>query len=253
MNFAKLEMGIVTSALTLLSVAADAQDWSYQFEPYVLASSIEGDAGVGRAVGVAVDVDFGDILEVLDMGLMGHFEAHHSNGWGVALDYGFMDLGADISGARGGVVDSQVRQGVLEAMLVRRLPSGDGYIDYLAGVRWWDNDIDIIVDPAVLPGTTAFSVKQDWVDLVIGARWMNPVTDKWDFVVRADIGGMGLESDFTSSVSTGFHYRMTDSMDLDLQYKATWVDYESGTPGQPGYFKYDTVTHGPILGVIFNF
>ena len=253
MNSVKLGIGITISTLTLLTNAADAQDWSYQFEPYVLASSIEGDAGIGRAVGVAVDVDFSDILEVLDMGLMGHFEAHHSNGWGVALDYGFMDLGADISGTRGGIVDAQIRQGVLEAMVVRRFPSGNGHIDYLAGVRWWDNDIDVIVDPAVLPGTTTFAIKQDWVDLIIGARWMNPVNDKWDFVFRADIGGLGVESDFTSAISTGFHYKMTDSMDLDLQYKANWVDFESGAPGQAGYFKYDTVTHGPIVGVIFNF
>ena len=38
-----------------------------------------------------------------------------------------------------------------------------------------------------------------------------------------------------------------------MQYKATWVDYENGTPGQAGYFAYDTVTYGPLMGVIFNF
>ncbi len=78
------------------SAHADAQDWSSEFEVYELASSIEGDAGIGRATGVTVDVDMSDILEVLDIGATAHFEAHNSNGWGVALDYGFMELKADI-------------------------------------------------------------------------------------------------------------------------------------------------------------
>jgi len=239
--------------LLLLAHQANAQDWSYEFEVYALASSIEGDAGMGRATGVEVDVDMSDILEVLDIGAMAHFEAHNSNGWGVALDYGFMDLKADMSGPRGGIVDVGVRQGVLEALLVRRVSSGDGHFDYLAGFRWWDNDIDVDIDPAVLPGTATADIEEDWFDIVIGVRWTNPVNDKWDFKLRGDVGGLGVESDFTSSIATGFHYQMTESSTLDLQYKATWVDYESGSSGEPGYFKYDTVTHGPLIGVIFSF
>jgi len=246
---------IRTASILLLTASsyANAQEWSYQFEPYVLASTIEGDAGIGRATGVDVAVDFGDILEILDMGFMGHFEALHSGGWGVALDYGFMNLSADIVGPRGGVIDASVHQGVFEALLVRRKQLGNGYLDYLAGVRWWDNDIDVVVDPAVLPGTATPSVDQDWIDLVIGVRWSKPINDRWDFLLRGDIGGMGVESDFTSAIAAGVQFKMTDSMDLDLQYKATWVDFESGVPGQAGYFKYDTVTHGPIVGLVFNF
>ncbi len=171
----------------------------------------------------------------------------------MTLDYGFMELSAEISGPLGGVLDAKVRQGVLEALLVRRVSSGNGHIDYLAGIRWWDNDIDVTVDPAVLPGTPSSSVEEDWVDMVIGVRWTNLLDDRWRLNLRGDVGDLGLESDFTSALAVGFHYQMTQSMDLDLQYKATWVDFESGTPGQPGYFKYDTVTHGPIIGVVFNF
>lgn len=241
------------ATLILLPAHSGAQEWTFAFEPYVLASSIEGDASVGRATGVAVDVDMSDILETLEMAFMGHFEAHHSNGWGVALDYGFMDLAADISGPRGGVADANVRQGVFEALLVRQGNTSKGQIEYLAGVRWWDNDIDVEVDPAVLPGTAIFDIEEDWVDLVLGVRWSNPVSDNWTFNLRGDIGGFGVESDFTSTVSAGFHYKMSESIDLDLQYKATWIDFETGRAGQPGYFQYDTVTHGPLIGVIFNF
>ena len=239
--------------LLVLSAESRAQDWSFQFEPYMLASTIEGDAGLGRVTGAEVDVDFSDILEVLDIGAMLHFEAIHSSGWGAILDYGFMNLSDEVSGPRAGVARAEVSQGVLEALVVRRRSSGEGYIDYLAGIRWWDNDIDVTIDPAVLPGTVASDIDEDWVDLVFGVRWSNPMNAKWTFNLRGDVGGLGLESDVTASVAAGFHYQLGESLDLDLQYKALWVDYETGSRGRPGYFAYDTVTHGPVLGFILNF
>ncbi len=237
----------------LFSGTARADEWSFQIEPYIQATSIDGDAGIGRVTGAEVGVDFSDILEVLDIGAMVRFEAHHDSGWGVMLDYGFMDLSDDLSGPRGGLASARLRQGVLEALLVRRVEKGSGELDYMAGIRWWDNDIDVTVDPLVLPGTAVSEVQQDWVDLVVGIRWTNQLGDKWKYHLRGDVGGFGLEADFTASVAGGFHYKMSKSIDLDLLYKAMWVDFEDGTPGQPGYYAYDTVTHGPIVGVIFNF
>jgi opacity protein-like surface antigen len=75
----------------------------------------------------------------------------------------------------------------------------------------------------------------------------------WVVTAHLDLGGFGLGSDFTLSSSMGVQYQMTRSMILDLKYKALWVDYENGSPATPGSFKYDTVTHGPIVGVIFTF
>lgn len=79
------------------------------------------------------------------------------------------------------------------------------------------------------------------------------MSEKFNLVLRGDIGGFGLSSDFTALISAGFYYRFTKMISLDVRYKALWVDYETGTKGGPGYFSYKTVTHGPILGVIFEF
>ena len=201
-----------------------------------------------------MDVGYDQILENLELAAMLHFEAHHKKGWGLSLDYGFMDLGADITGPLGGVTNTSVRQGILEALAVYRNKLTDGQLDYLFGLRWWDNDIDMTIDPVVLPGTATMNIEEDWVDVVVGVRWLNNINEKWDFVLRGDIGGFGLEADFTSSLSAGAHYQMSANWVLDLQYKALWVDYENdNTPGQPGYFAYDTVTHGPLIGFIYNF
>ncbi len=248
----KMVLLVICNCL-MLSPLSYSQNWSYELEPYVLFSSIEGDAGIGRVSGAPVDVDFGDILEVLDLGAMGHFEAHHESGWGFSLDYGFMDLAADISTARGGVIDASVRQGVLEALGMYRSNVSGGQLDAFFGLRWWDNDIDIRVDPAILPGTLKSDIEEDWVDLVVGIRWLQPINNSWNFVLRGDIGGLGVESEFTSSLAAGFQYQMSANWVLDLQYKSTWVDFEDGSKASPDYFAYDTVTHGPLLGLIYKF
>ena len=244
---------LAAGTLALAANPANADAWSFQIEPYLLGVTIDGDAGIGRVTGADVEVDTEDILDNLDLGGMVHFEARHESGWGVALDYAFMDLSNDRTSPRGAVLAGEVRQGVFEALLLKgtRSSDDDEQFDYLVGLRWWDNDVDVTIDPVILPGTVSASVEEDWVDLIIGARWKNPISEKWSFVLKGDIGAGG--ADFTASTVVGFRYRIGELTELDLGYKALLVDYETGTPGQPGYFKYDTTTHGPAIGLMFNF
>ena len=230
-----------------------AGDWSWTLEPYLMASNIEGDAGLGRVAGVDVSVDTSDILENLEMGAMIHGEALHGNGWGVMLDYAFMRLGDDISGPLGGVTNATVRQGVLEAFAFQRHQHGDDHFDVYGGIRWWDNDLDVNVNTVILPGSPTADVEEDWVDPVIGGRYFRPVNERWTLLLQGDVGGFGIGSDFSYALAAGAIYRINDRTRLDLKYKGLWVDYEDGTPGTPDYFKYDTVTHGPIVGLMFDF
>ena len=224
-----------------------ASPWSFELEPYLLISSMSGTTKLGRSPTLEIDMNFGDILEKLDMGAMVHFEAHHANAWGLWLDYGFMDLSSDLTGPIGGVTDAGIRQGVLEAFGMYRQEISSGYIDYLGGIRWWDNDID--VSHSILP--LAVNVEEDWVDLVVGARWTTPINESWNFSVTGTVGGIG--SDLSLSGAVGVKYVISDLLELDLQYKALWADYESGTRGQQGYFAYDVTTYGPIVGLNFKF
>ncbi|MDH3626757.1 MAG: hypothetical protein OEV00_02695 [Acidobacteriota bacterium] len=234
--------------------AADkSQGWDVVIEPYIFASTIEGDTSLGRVTGVDVDADFGDILDVLDIGAMVHFEAIKAGKWGMVFDYGFMDLGGKVSVAQNGVLSADVRQGVLEAFALRRFERGPNTLDVFGGVRWWDNDIGATVDLMVLPGTPSAKIEQDWIDPVIGVRWRHPINDNWDLMLRGDVGGFGVESDFTSAVGTSFFWKFKSNLALELAYRATWVDFEDGTAQTPGYYAYDTVTHGPLVGLTIGF
>jgi hypothetical protein len=218
-----------------------------------MVTSIDGDAGVGRVTGAEVAVDFDDILENLESAIMVVFEAHHSGGWGIILDYGFMDLGADISGPLGGIVDAGLRQGILELLAARRFEFSSGYYEIIGGVRWWDNDVDVEVDTVVFPGSSTASIEEDWVDPVVGVRYARSMGEKWNLALRGDVGGFGAGSDFTASAAGGVLYSFSETLSLDVKYRALWVDYEDGTKGTPGYFAYDTVTHGAIVGLVIGF
>jgi opacity protein-like surface antigen len=239
------------SSFSFNSVAAD-DEWSFQLEPYVMVSNIDGNASLGRVNGVGVEVDFDTILNNLDSAAMVHFEAHHDSGWGLALDYGYMDLSGKKTNANGSVASAGVRQGVLEGLAIYRTQISTGTLDYFAGVRWWDNDISSDISLSQLPvNDLSREVKADWIDGVVGVRWLADINDQWKFLAQADIGGY--EANFTSTVQTGVQYEISELMTLDLKYKATWVDYDEGHQGQVDYFAYDTVTHGVVLGLMFKF
>ncbi len=255
------KMMVATLVLVIVAVfvspdkgfSTEENNWRFIVEPYLMATSIEGDSSIGRATGVEVDVDFSDILENLEAGFMISAVAYHKSGWGIIVDYGFMKLGTDTSGPLDGVINAEVRQGVLETFIAKQFALQQGHWELYTGIRWWDNDIDVTIDPAIRPGSINLSIEEDWVDPVIGVQIGIPLSDSFELVFRSDVGGFGISSDFTALVAAGFHYRFTEMISLDVRYKALWVDYETGAEGTPDYFSYTTVTHGPILGVIFEF
>jgi opacity protein-like surface antigen len=228
--------------------AAAGKDWEFQVKPYLLLVTIDGDAEVRRVTNVPVEVDFSDVLDTLDMGGMLHGEAHHKSGWGFILDYAFMELGADRVGRAGIVLDAEVRQAIFEGLASHRFRlKGGTVLDAFAGVRWWDNNIDLRLSP----GGTQRKRSIDWFDPVIGAQVAAPFAKNWSVLARGDIGGFGLESDFTWSVMGGVQYRVNQRFAVELQYRALGVDYQEGSGAS--FFKYDTITHGPLLGFAFDF
>ena len=81
------------------SFAAD--DWNFTVVPYALSPSIKGESSTGAAENTDIDVDFGDIMDTLDLGGMIIVEAWHKNRFGVSLGYTFMDLEDEASGPPG--------------------------------------------------------------------------------------------------------------------------------------------------------
>jgi len=269
-----------------LSIAGDK--WDFIIAPYALLPNITGDASVGALEGADVDVGTTDILENLELGGMIQFEALHESGYGVIMAYNFMDLGGKVTGPGGqnslgadifqgifegygmyrvkmdrGPLDlyggvrwwnmdvdvnvSGVQQGIFEGYGMYRVKMDRGPLDLYGGVRWWDMDVDVNVS-----GVQKVKSREDWVDPVVGVRWMPQITDNWHVIVKGDIGGFGISSDFTWNLQGGFVWDATDYLSLVFQYRALSVDYSNGTVGTSDRFAYDTITHGPMFGLAFR-
>ena len=236
----------ITFSFSGLGLAADK--WEFIIAPYALVPSIDGDASVGRVEGVDIDVGPDDIINNLELGAMIQLEAHHESGYGVSLAYNFMDLGGSASApGRQGSLSASIYQGILEGYGIYRVNSAQGPLDFYGGVRWWDIDIELKANGIKLVENTP-----DWVDPVVGVRWMPQISENWHVILKGDIGGFGIASDFTWNLQGGFLWDATDYLSLVFQYRALSVDDSTGTVGTPNRFAYDTITHGPLFGLVFR-
>ncbi len=246
--------GFLFSVMLLPAGQVSAESWSYKLAPYVLAPNIDGNARVGTLIDAGVSVDPIDIINTLDLGGMLFGEALSPSGWGAVLDYSFMELsdsGTFEDGA--GTIRSEVFQGVLTASIFKRLTdSADYTIDLYGGIRWWDMDLE--VDATLGPISPSVDVSESWVDPHIGLRARRRIGDTaWTMFGVADVGGFGVSSEFAWTLQGGFAWMASDRFSLEFSYKALGVDYETGTTGQSNLFGYDTITHGFLVGFVWDF
>ncbi|MCP3888016.1 MAG: hypothetical protein GY702_03965 [Desulfobulbaceae bacterium] len=238
---------LITPMMVNLSIAAE--NWEFVIAPYALIPSIDGDTSIGRVEGLNVDVGPSDILNNLDLGGMIQVEIHHNSGFGLIAAYNFMDLSGEASTPGGEIkLEPDIYQGIFEGYGAYRLGRESGPLDIYAGIRWWDIDVELDAN-----GNRLVENKSDWVDPVIGARWTPAISQNWNFILRADIGGFGVSSDFTWNIQGGCSWDATDYLTVVAQYRALSVDYSTGTTGTTNRFTYDTITHGPLIGLAFRF
>ncbi|WP_373943756.1 DUF481 domain-containing protein [Vibrio chagasii] len=233
------------------SSSAETRGWQHSFEIYALALNIRGDSTIGD-LSADIDVDPSFIMDHLDMTAMVRLEGIYNNQWGYYIDYSFMKL----SGKTNSVLDANleklkgnldIRQGVLDVKGFKRYQYDFGTIDYLFGLRWWDNDIDAKLYGSGGRLSVDGSLNEDWIDYQIGARWITQINQSWKFHATID-AGLGSDTNFTSSLLTGVRYQINSWSDLNLAYKSTWVDYEN-----KGTFEYDTASQGFLVGWAAHF
>lgn len=242
-------------ALPMTRQASASEAWEFTVVPYLLAPSIKGEAGLGRFLnGVSVDVDSQTIFENLDLGGMIHGEAWYESRVGILADLSFMDLSSKSPGPLipGATIKGEVFQSVAELYGAYRFELFRDKIDLYGGARWWHMDVKLTSQNSQGP-SSFIDNSEDWVDPVAGARWIAQLGPDWRSSLAADVGGFGVGSDFSLSLQALAIYDMSASTSLAFGYRILSVDYDNGDAGSPNYFAYDTVTHGPMVGVAFRF
>lgn len=257
---------LLVAALTLCTgTAALARDpvqqtggWQYEFTPYIWGAGMKGKVQGGSLPEISVDASFSDILDVLDFGLMGAFEARKDR-WAVLLDAVYMKLSAGGAASRTGPgpvgatatanANFGMTQTVLTAAAAYRAREGRSPLDVIGGLRYikLEADADIHGSFFARAGSVAGSVHKDWVDPYIGARIQYPLAERWTLTGYGDVGGFGVGSDFSWQLSAGVKYDFSKNISGKFGYRAFYADYDKSG------FLYDMKNEGLYAGVGIRF
>jgi hypothetical protein len=203
-----------------------------------------------------IDLDLDTILDSMELGAM--LEVRLDKGrWGLDVNGLYVDLSAEtdrwsLAGlVSPGLIGSQTDLGLtLWAVEVTGHYRFSRRWTVLAGGRYYQNDVDLKISPLFGPGRKA-SISENWLDPIVGIEYNTPISERWSFGGRGDIGGFGAGSDFAWQLQAMFECRMSEHTSLGVGYCHLDWDYESGS-GQDR-FGLDTYMTGPFVGMRFRF
>ena len=244
-------MSVWSSSVSAQSFAARENEWQFIASLYGWMSGMSGDTTV-KGVDASIDASFGDVLENLDLAFMGSVEAQKGK-WGLFLEPMYTGLSKD---AKAGPADIDVELsswivdfgGAYQIYSTARETLDDQgmFVDVLAGGRFISTAVDLEV---VHVGSVDKSVS--WVDPMIGARLWTNFTPKFGAILRGDIGGFGLGSNFAWNLKAYGVYQFTPSFGLFAGYRVLDYDYEDGDGSDK--FATQLTLNGPVIGVGFLF
>jgi hypothetical protein len=264
--------------------AADPDAWRFRATAYGWLMSVSGNA---TAHGQTVDLDasFIQLVQKSDslIGFMGYVEANKGP-VGFYTDFVWAKLGFTNSMAsyRNPIAGLKLSATTTTALTysmtiveagglyeMARWPGSPGSftaVDALLGVRYWNNSVDVNLDVigsvdfsrlGIERGRSfaiAHSGNLDWVAPVIGLRLRHQFTPSQEVLVRGDIGGFGLQSQFEWQALAGYSYAWQFTgyqLAGVIGYRALGVNYVNGTGIDTN--SINVVLHGPIIGFSVHF
>lgn len=241
---------LLAALLSTGAAAADDGSWQHTLALYGIGASMDGETTV-KGVTADVDVGFDDILDNLEFAGMVAYRAERGP-WAIGLDYNYMKLevkkdGLGRLGRTRATVDSD--QKIVQLDVGHAIT---GRLSGYGGLRYTDLGADLqVVGGGPLGETLAASGDDDWVDPVIGLRYLWPLGASWEIVAKGDIGGFGIASDFTWQTTLAAGWNATDHLSLLIGLRYIGVDYEDGAGAN--YIKWDVVEGGPAAAVAWRF
>ena len=249
----KVEAQDNASNPTTGSVETSNEKWSFRIAPYIWATALNGDIGVDGHT-THVNATIGEVIDHVDGGAMLTAEARYGR-WGIVTDFIYADL-ADRKFYDTGLIESvklHLNQYIwTQAAAYRAYDAGSAWIDVLAGLRLVSMDQTLSVaarDPFAPSGDISDSVGLDrtWVDPIVGIRSAVAIADGWAIRTEGDIGGFDANSKFTWQAFAALGYDATELTRVLVGYRGLGYDHDRDG------FTYDTVMHGPMIGMGVGF
>lgn len=226
-----------------LATSSDAK-WRWSLTPGVWISSVAGNVDVR---GVNASLDFGpeDIVDNGDLALSLHLEAR-LDAWSFWLEGTYLALTAEKSPAPDSLLTVDYSMTQAEIFWGYRAGEKELWFDFTFGVRY--TDIDGRVEDQSGVETTG---TRDWVDPLIGFRFKRDLTARVPVLVRGEIGGFTVGSEFTWSVTAGVGVELASALDVGLAYRVVDIEYKDGAVVDR--FEYDVRHSGVIFAATFYF
>ena len=242
---------IVTRALAATGLAvlamprpAAADEWQNTMLFYLVGAALEGESQVGPFA-TDVDASFSDILDNLDAGFMGSYQASR-NDWTYAIDAMYTGLGPSGTGPAGVRANLDIDQLIVSVDVAYRT---NEYVELLGGARY--NSLELGLELVAPGGVIQRSNSEDWIDPYLGVRATIPFSPKWSLTLRGDIGGFDVGSEFAWHVVARVDWWVSESLFLNAGYRILDTDYEDGSG--PSLFRYDMTMSGPAAGIGWRF
>ena len=223
------------------------KNWEFNLAPlYLWAMSMDGEL-TARGRTRTLDADFGQITDSLEGVLTLHFEGMYKNGWGFLTDISYLNLGGqqNTPGPAPLTIDVDFTQVMVELAGVYRSLLGKNAMDVFGGIRYYG--LDTKIDIVGAPNPREVDEGKEWVDAMLGARYIWNISNKWNFNARGDIGLSG--NGFNYNLAGLFNFQPWKHASFLFGYRYMDINYKDGSGAD--LFRYYITLDGPIVALNF--
>jgi hypothetical protein len=225
------------------SVLAQSE-WTVRFDATVVATDMTGSLTFSE-IDTPADLDLAELLtrkEGFTVGL-----ELWRGAWGVLAGIQLLELEKQSTTAINNVFTRKVEE-TIGKIAIGWQPAPAAVV--FAGVRTWDTSLMFELGP---PTTASLDGSDRWVDPIVGGSLYHDFGQGWFAALNADIGGFGMSSDLTWNAKGSAGYQVSNTLSLLLAYRALGVDYTTASSAVGGTVTYDTIRHGPQIGLALTF
>jgi len=197
---------LAASVLTGGTTGVDAgENWQWSITPYMWATNVSEDLLLDGAVVGGGDTDFNDLVDKIDSSLQLHFEGTRER-WGLFADVNYVELSDSETGEMGlGRLDVDIEEAVFEAGAIYRPGGRSGRFELLFGARLLEVDEDYRLQIGELPPRDV-SVDEHYLDVLMGARYNIPLSQRWVLSFRGDLSFGGTDFMWTAQGLVGWRF-----------------------------------------------
>jgi len=158
-----MSVGLQPAHAQVTTAPRGGGEWHFELTPYLWGAAMDGTVGAGALPPTGVHTSFSDILENLDPGFMGAFEAR-KNRWGLLFDAVYMKLedsgtatrtGPGPAGATASAsAELELKQTLYAGAVAYRLGEGS-LVDVVGGLRYLKVEARARIDGSLFAQTAS--------------------------------------------------------------------------------------------------